>query len=205
MRREPGRRGAESARRDETRGRILAVAMDAFARDGFDRTSVRSIARRCGLSDAAVFYYFPTKRHLLEALWNEGPSGEFPRAEPDVPLTPERVGELVIATMRLSARNFTYVRLVAREVLRSDMTATALRNASRARWRQALHEHFASAGPRASDLVEMFMAAVTGYLLRLEIETGDDYPQAVLKPEIQARVARAVQDLIPFPAAASAP
>lgn len=205
MARDPGSLAGEFTRGDETRARILAVAMDAFARDGFDGTSVRSIASRCGLSDAAVFYYFPTKRHLLEALWNEAPSGEFPRAEPGAPLTPERIADLVIATMRLSARNFSYLRLVAREVLRSDATATALRNASRARWRQALHEHFAAAGPRAAALVDLFMAAVTGYLLRLEIETGDGYPQAMLDPAVQERVARSVQGLIPLPAAASAP
>ena len=99
MARDPGSLGGESTRGDETRARILAVAMDAFARDGFDGTSVRSIASRCGLSYAAVFYYFPTKRHLLEALWSEGPSGEFPRAEPAAQLTPERIADLVIATL----------------------------------------------------------------------------------------------------------
>ncbi|WP_369294036.1 TetR family transcriptional regulator, partial [Tepidiforma sp.] len=37
---------------DRTRARILEAAMEAFARHGFDGTSVRSIAARCGLSDA---------------------------------------------------------------------------------------------------------------------------------------------------------
>ncbi|GIW12859.1 MAG: hypothetical protein KatS3mg062_0298 [Tepidiforma sp.] len=196
MGREPA--GSPAAGRgDETRSRILAAAMESFARHGFDGTSVRSIARKCGLSDAAVFYYFPTKRHLLEALWEEAPSGGFPANGEASPLTADRLRELVVATMRISARNFTFLRLVAREALRSDATAVALRNASRARWRAALFEHFRSCGPRAGELVDVFMAAVTGYLLRLEIEHGDAYPEAVLDPSVQQRVAEAVQRLIP--------
>jgi len=188
---------ANDTPRDDTRARILAAAMEAFARDGFDGTSVRSIARRCGISDAGVFYYFPTKRHLLEALWNEAPAGSFPVGEPGAPLTAERLAELVRATIHISAENFTYLRLVARQALSSDETAIALRNASRARWRTALMKHFQAAGPHAAELVETFAAAVTGYLLRLEIETGDAFPEAVRDERFQGRVIRAVQRLLP--------
>jgi AcrR family transcriptional regulator len=199
-----GPAGGGEASRDDTRARILAAAMEAFARDGFDATSVRSIARRCGLSDAGVFYYFPTKRRLLEALWNEAPAGSFPVASSEDRLTPDRLGELVRATIHISAENFTYLRLVARQALSSDETAIALRNASRARWRAALAKHFQSAGPRAGDLVETFAAAVTGYLLRLEIEAGDAYPEAVRDEAFQQRVIRAVQRLLPVAPAESA-
>jgi AcrR family transcriptional regulator len=203
--REPpaGQTPGEAAPRDDTRARILAAAMEAFARDGFDATSVRSIARRCGISDAGVFYYFPTKRHLLEALWNEAPAGSFPVGDPAAPLTAEQLAELVRATIHISAENFTYLRLVARQALASDETAIALRNASRARWRTALARHFQAAGPRAAELVETFAAAVTGYLLRLEMETGDAYPEAVRDDAFQERVIRAVQRLLPVERAES--
>lgn len=196
--------GAASRSGDRTRARILQAAMEAFARRGFDGTSVRSIAARCGLTDAAVFYYFPTKRHLLDALWDEAPVGEFPAPVPGRPLGPDVIRELVIATMRTSARNFTYLRLVAREVLRSDETAIALRNASRARWRKAIRAHFEPAGPRAAALVDLFVAAVTGYLLRIEIQQGDNYPAHVLDPEVQHRVVTAVLRLMPIDTGAAA-
>jgi AcrR family transcriptional regulator len=183
---------------DDRRARILAAAMDAFARDGFDGTSVRSIARVCGLSDAGVFYYFPTKRHILEALWHGAPMGSFPAAEPGAPLTRERLRQLIVATMQISAENFTFLRLVARQALRSDATAVALRNASRARWRTALFEHFRCMGPRAGMLVDLFMASVTGHLIRLEMETGDDYPNAALDEREQDRIVSAVERLLPL-------
>ncbi len=191
----PGRTGNA---RDDTRARILAAAMEAFARDGFDGTTVRAIARRCGLSDAGIFYYFPTKRHLLEALWDEAPSAAFPARGSGGQLTRERLRELVAATMIVSADNFTYLRLVAREALRSDETAIALRNASRARWRSTLLEHFRGCGPRAAELVELFTAAMTGYLVRLEMECGDAYPQVARDERTIDRVAAAIERLLPI-------
>lgn len=204
MARDEAKGGTTLRGSDRTRARILEAAMEAFARHGFDGTSVRSIAARCGLSDAAVFYYFPTKRHLLDALWDVAPTGDFPSPVPGRPLNADVIRELVVATMRISARNFTYLRLVAREVLRSDETAIAIRNASRARWRKALRGHLEPAGPRAPALVELFTAAVTGYLLRLEIEHGDEYPRLMLDPDVQERVVQAVLRLIPIDAGAAA-
>jgi len=54
--------------RESTRLRILDAARELFARDGVDTTSVRSIAERCGLTDAAIYYYYPAKADILDAL-----------------------------------------------------------------------------------------------------------------------------------------
>jgi len=54
--------------RDSTRVRVLDAARVLFARDGVDGTSVRSIAERCGLTDAAIYYYYPAKADILDAL-----------------------------------------------------------------------------------------------------------------------------------------
>jgi hypothetical protein len=89
-------------------------------------------------------------------------------------------------------------------VLRSDETAIALRNASRARWRKAIRAHFEPAGQRAAALVDLFVAAVTGYLLRIEIEQGDNYPAHVLDPEVQHRVVTAILRLMPIDTGAAA-
>ena len=52
---------AEPTKREE----ILDVALDVFARHGYDRTSVRQIARLCGLSQAGVLHYFSSKEELF--------------------------------------------------------------------------------------------------------------------------------------------
>ena len=49
------------AKREE----ILGVALDLFARKGYDRTSVREVARMTGLSQAGLLHYFSSKEELF--------------------------------------------------------------------------------------------------------------------------------------------
>jgi AcrR family transcriptional regulator len=53
---------------EETRSRILDVALELFAAQGFAATSTREISERLGFSKAALYYHFHTKDDLLEAL-----------------------------------------------------------------------------------------------------------------------------------------
>lgn len=52
----------------DTRAEILAVAGDLFARHGYQRTSLREIADRLGVTKTAVLYHFPAKVDILAAL-----------------------------------------------------------------------------------------------------------------------------------------
>jgi AcrR family transcriptional regulator len=52
----------------DTRERILEAALGLFAAQGYQRTSLRQIAERLGLSKAAVLYHFPAKDRILSAL-----------------------------------------------------------------------------------------------------------------------------------------
>jgi len=47
---------------------ILAAAYQRFATDGYEATSLASIARDAGLTEAGVLHYFPSKSHLLIAV-----------------------------------------------------------------------------------------------------------------------------------------
>ncbi|HZE39556.1 MAG TPA: TetR family transcriptional regulator [Stackebrandtia sp.] len=51
----------------DTRAEILAAARDAFARDGFERSSIRRIANDAGVDPALVHHYFGTKDQLFLA------------------------------------------------------------------------------------------------------------------------------------------
>ncbi|MCX5170672.1 TetR/AcrR family transcriptional regulator [Streptomyces antibioticus] len=55
---------AESA---ETRDRILAAAREQFSERGYDKTSVRGIAKAAGVDSALVHHYFGTKDLIFEA------------------------------------------------------------------------------------------------------------------------------------------
>ncbi|MCL9761331.1 TetR/AcrR family transcriptional regulator [Frankia sp. AiPa1] len=52
----------------DTRSRILAVAVTLFGEQGYAGTSVRDISERLGLTKAALYYHFPSKETILDAL-----------------------------------------------------------------------------------------------------------------------------------------
>ncbi len=60
---------------EATRRRVLDTALALFRRKGFDRTTMRDIARASGMSLGAAYHYFPTKDALVEAY------GEWMQAE----------------------------------------------------------------------------------------------------------------------------
>ncbi len=51
--------------RDERITRIISVTRDLLAEKGYDRLLTTEIAERCGLSEAAIYKYFDSKRDLL--------------------------------------------------------------------------------------------------------------------------------------------
>jgi len=55
----------------QTRARIVAVAAEAFARDGFDALSLRDLAGRAGLTHAGLKHHFATKEALLLEVLDE--------------------------------------------------------------------------------------------------------------------------------------
>jgi AcrR family transcriptional regulator len=52
----------------DTRDRILEVALDLFASDGYEKVSLREIAERVGVTKPALYYYFASKEELLRTL-----------------------------------------------------------------------------------------------------------------------------------------
>jgi AcrR family transcriptional regulator len=58
----------QSLSRDDTRSRILAVALELIAENGFAATSTRELSERLGFTKAALYYHFRTKDDLLTAL-----------------------------------------------------------------------------------------------------------------------------------------
>lgn len=68
-RRGPGRPSTRHARRREE---ILKTAAGVFAERGFHGASMRDIAARLGVRQAAIYYYFPSKTAILEAICREG-------------------------------------------------------------------------------------------------------------------------------------
>jgi AcrR family transcriptional regulator len=52
-----------------TRDKIFDAAVDLFAEHGYDRTSVRDIAKAVGVTESAVYRHYPGKDAILEAIF----------------------------------------------------------------------------------------------------------------------------------------
>ncbi len=52
----------------ERKAEILRAAARAFARDGLKGTSIASICKEAGISPGHLYYYFPSKESLVEAM-----------------------------------------------------------------------------------------------------------------------------------------
>ncbi|WP_448223416.1 TetR/AcrR family transcriptional regulator [Gordonia iterans] len=57
-----------ASKSERTRRRLLAAAVDLFARQGFHGTTTRDLARAAGMSPAAVYVHYPSKEDLLYKL-----------------------------------------------------------------------------------------------------------------------------------------
>jgi len=54
-------------RRGDTRARIQQVALELFAEQGYERTSLREIAERLGVTKAALYYHFKSKEDIVRS------------------------------------------------------------------------------------------------------------------------------------------
>jgi AcrR family transcriptional regulator len=52
----------------ERQSQILNQALKLFSAQGFQNTSLQQVADDCGISQSAIFYYYPSKDVLLKAL-----------------------------------------------------------------------------------------------------------------------------------------
>jgi AcrR family transcriptional regulator len=55
-------------RRSDTRQRIQDVALELFAEQGYEKTSLREIAERLGVTKAALYYHFRAKEDIVISL-----------------------------------------------------------------------------------------------------------------------------------------
>lgn len=180
-----------------TRDRILGAAKELFGRDGFDTTTVKEVAERVGLTDAALYYHFRNKREILEAIWEMPVGGGPAQLRADEPLTPARLREIVESTLEFTVRNCDFLRLVLREVLAGDETAMALRLRNRSVLRRTFSEHLCTRfdSSDAEVRAEAILMVVTGSSLKLQIESGSGFEEAANAPAYREQLHRKVQQL----------
>ncbi|MEU8381380.1 TetR family transcriptional regulator [Streptosporangium sp. NPDC048865] len=188
-RRRPGRRPGSA----DTRGQILAAARETFAEKGFDKATVRGIARRAGVDPALVHHYFSGKEGVFVEAMN-------------LPITPDVVLSAITAVPREEVGE-RLVRLiltiVAEEEARQPVLAlvrTAMTNEQMvATIREFLGQALLGRVAEALDVppvrmeaafAQMFGVVLVRYVLKLEPLASTDIEDLVklLTPAIQGYV-----------------
>ncbi|WP_163508888.1 TetR/AcrR family transcriptional regulator [Fodinicola acaciae] len=80
-----------TATRSGTRQRIQQVALELFGEYGYDKTSLREIAERLGVTKAALYYHFKSKEAIVASVFEDMYDGmdDFVRWAKDQPRTRE--------------------------------------------------------------------------------------------------------------------
>ena len=89
---EPGDLPSRAEQRRRTEARILAAASSLFVEAGYERTTIRGIARAAGVNAGLVMHYFGSKQELFQRVTHASPAQEL--AGP-----PEEVSEQILARL----------------------------------------------------------------------------------------------------------
>lgn len=134
---EPKRPGRPPGTSD-TRGRILTSARNLFARNGFNKTSIRAIAKDAGVDAALVHHYFGTKTELFAAAINipidpmdvlrplrEVPVEQIGYVLPSIllPLWDSEMGKGLMATLRslLAGDDVSLIRFFLQDLITAEV------------------------------------------------------------------------------------
>lgn len=103
-----------SRRGDNTRARIQQVALELFAEQGYERTSLREIAERLGVTKAALYYHFKSKEDIVRS-FTEDYFGRLDtliawgREQPSGPRTAEELLDRYITIVMESGEVFRFL------------------------------------------------------------------------------------------------
>ncbi|MEV0281836.1 TetR/AcrR family transcriptional regulator [Streptomyces sp. NPDC050610] len=89
--------GTPQPRRSDTHQRIQDVALELFAEQGYEKTSLREIAEKLGVTKAALYYHFKTKEDIFVSIFEDlgRPLDELIAWAQDQPHTLETMTELL--------------------------------------------------------------------------------------------------------------
>ncbi|MBF8175179.1 TetR family transcriptional regulator [Streptomyces olivaceus] len=179
-----------------TRDRILTTAREEFSERGYEKTSVRGIAKAAGVDPALVHHYFGTKEQVFAAAVEVAfaPALEAPGAIADGPLAGvgERLTRFILGVWENPATR-TPLLAILRSAVNNETAAAVFR---RLIADQVLHRIAAQLDlPDAELRVELAAAQLVGcamlrYVVKLEPLASADAEQIVarLAPVVQGHL-----------------
>lgn len=126
---DPSARVPRRGRPGYDRQQILAVAVAVFIEQGYDATSVSSLAARLGLSKSALYHHFASKEQLLGVALDEaldGLEGVLAAAEAEPGTAGERLASVLQRAVGVLVARLPYVTLLLRVRGNSEVERAAL-------------------------------------------------------------------------------
>ncbi len=170
-----------------TRQRILSAARELFAQQGYAGTSIRMIARYCGISDPTIHYHFRDKAEIYEALLVEPEYGD----EPPPASTATRDSLATFMERRFSwwASNTEFTRLLLREQLRGRRESLDYLADSERRFREELCSAASGLyGETAVIVTDLAWHLLAGALWDVVMTYGADAPGVVEQEYFRSRI-----------------
>jgi AcrR family transcriptional regulator len=199
----PRRRGRPSRTQTEaapaTRDRILEAAREEFSERGYEKTSVRGIAKSAGVDSALVHHYFGTKDQVFEAAITVAfaPALAAPAAIEDGPLdgVGERLTRFILGIWENPATR-TPLLAIVRSAVNNDTAAAVFRRLVATQLLRRIAQQLDL--PDAELRAELAAAQLVGiamlrYVIKVEPLASADVEWIV------ARVAPVVQDHLTLP------
>jgi len=158
---------ADAPVRPNQRQRIIDAALELMSEQGAGATSMRQLAKACGLNVAAIYHYFPSKADLLRSVIEERQYNLRLRELPvfDVGLPPHALLAGLIEEMWLgSIAEEPIWRLLLGESLRGEANAVAVSAELLHAIEAALGTWLAELFPELGDRTEAAVAVIMGQL-----------------------------------------
>ncbi|MER6225794.1 TetR/AcrR family transcriptional regulator [Streptomyces sp. 900105755] len=177
----------------DTRDRILVAAREEFSEHGYEKTSVRGIAKAAGVDSALVHHYFGTKEQIFEAAIAVAfaPTLNAPAAIADGPLdgVGERLTRFIFGIWENPTTRKPLLAIV-RSAVNNETAAAVFRRLVAAQLLRRLAEQLGHAdGELRAELAaaQLVGCAMLRYVIKLEPLASADLEQIV------ARIAPVVQ------------
>ncbi|WP_089099873.1 TetR/AcrR family transcriptional regulator [Streptomyces hyaluromycini] len=180
----------------DTRDRILVTARGEFSEHGYEKTSVRAIAKAAGVDSALVHHYFGTKEQIFEAAISVAfaPALNAPVAIADGPLdgVGERLTRFIFGIWE-NPTTRTPLLAIVRSAVTNDTAAAVFRRLIASQLLRRLAEQLEL--PDAELRAELAAAQLVGcamlrYVIKVEPLASADLEQIVVRiaPVVQGHL-----------------
>lgn len=192
-----------------TRKQILDASLRLFSEKGFARTSVRDIAQAAGITDAAIYYHFESKRELFEALVEErgftSALEGLERAAPDqLTITPiEAIEGIATSALALMYANRDLMKVLLFEAIAEDPVAMDEYDLLVRRWTRAearILKHYIQRGllraADADELAKQLVLSVIGAFVDFVASPAQAPANGDVPPDLRRHIELAMRHIV---------